>query len=69
MGYVHRGAVRCSYTNTPYIYRVSTVYLPYIYRISTVIDSRETTQKCVETREGEFLVHFFGHKKTYKVDI
>ena len=50
-------------------HRISTVYQPYIYRISTVIDSREATQKCVETREGEFLVHFLGIKKTYKVDI
>ena len=31
--------LRCAYTNIPFIYRVSTVYLSYIYRISTVVDS------------------------------
>ena len=31
--------LRCEYTNIPFIYRVSNVYLTYIYRISTVVDS------------------------------
>ena len=31
--------LRYAYTNIPFIYRVSTVYLSYIYRISTVVDS------------------------------
>lgn len=30
-----------SYTNLPYIYRISTVYQPCIYRISTVIYSEK----------------------------
>ena len=31
--------LRCAYTNIPFIYRVSTVYLPCMYRISTVVNS------------------------------
>ena len=34
----------CGYTNVPFIYRVSIVYLSYIYRVSTVIDSGEIAE-------------------------
>ncbi len=36
---IHTMFLRCAYTNIPFIYRLSTVYVPYINRISTVVDS------------------------------
>ena len=40
-GGIHYLLIRYAYTNVPFIYRVSNVYLPYIYRVSNVIDSGE----------------------------
>ena len=37
--------LRCAYTNVPFIYRLSTVYVPYINRISTVVDSGRVEER------------------------
>lgn len=50
---IHTMFLRCAYTNIPFIYRLSTVYVPYINRISTVVDSGGIGTFYLPSRVGE----------------